>query len=335
MIAMSHKGKTIAQGIGVEARSYDAKLQEMLLDAVRGGAKVTDAHLRLIKKDIKLGGTKTIVHCYAPTLDGNGRMRINLLAEFLRNHVVEYAIPRKALEAAQAELEATGSPAEIIRLHEKAKRLFTELRNTGEGGEFLLFALAEAVFKFTQILCKMSLKTSTSMHYHGADGVYASGDGEGWLNVYWGESKLYDNPTAAITDCLKSLAPFLRDELGDDAASAQDIFLINEFADFSDPKTVEALKRFFDADDPQSKRLRLCGIALVGFDCNGFPSDDEEGIWDTIESSLKAKLPDWEEHVKNRIGKEKLTIFDIHFICVPMRSADEFRQYFLKLLKMS
>lgn len=317
----------------MDGKSYDANLQKMLLNAVRGGAKVTDAHLQVIEKDLELEGTKTRVHCYAPTLDGNGCMRINLLAEFLRDRVVEYAIPRKTLEAAQAEMEVTNSSAKIIQLHEKAKRLFTDLKNTGEGGEFLLFALAESVFQFAQILCKMSLKTSPSMHYHGADGVYASGDSEGWLNVYWGESKLYDNPTAAITDCLKSLAPFLRDELGDDAANAQDIFLINEFADFSDPKTIEALKRFFDQDDPLSRKLRLCGIALVGFDCDAFPQDGEEGVWETIEATLKTKQPAWEKHIKKRIGKERLTTFDIHFICIPMRSADKFRQYFLDLLE--
>lgn len=180
----------MAQDCAVQTKLYDTNLQEMLLKAVRGGPKVTDAHLRVVEKDIELDGTKTTVHCYAPTLDGNGRMRINLLAQFLRDRVVEYAIPRRTLEAAQAEFNATESPAEIVRLHEKAKRLFTDLKNTGEGGEILLFALAEAVFNLAQILCKMSPKTSTLMHYHGADGVYASGDREGRLNLYWGESKL-------------------------------------------------------------------------------------------------------------------------------------------------
>lgn len=326
---------TMTQDSSAETKFYDVNLQEMLLKAVRGGPKVTDAHLRVIEKDFEIDGTKTTVHCYAPRLDGNGRMRINLLAQFLRDRVVEYAIPRKTLETAQAEMDATGSPAEIVRLHEKAKRLFIDLKNTGEGGEFLLFALAEAVLKLAQILCKMSLKTSTSMHYHGADGVYASGDSEGNLNIYWGESKLYENPIAAITDCLKSLAPFLREELGDDAASAQDIFLVNEFADFSDPNTVEALRRFFDQNDPHSNKLRLCGIALVGFDCEGFPNNDEEGTWETIEGTLKEQVPHWGQHVKKRVEEESLAIFDIHFICVPMRSVEEFRQCFLKLLEVA
>lgn len=312
---------------------YDQELQAMLLECVRGGPKITDAHMRLIEKDLDIGGTKTIVHCYAPTLDANGRLRTQLLAEYLLHRVIDYAIPRKSVEAAQQEFVATGSAASVSKLHEKAKELFTNLKNSGEGGELLLFAFAEAVFSFTQILCKMSLKTSTSMHYHGADGIYAELDNEGFLNVFWGESKLYKNPTDAITDCLKSLAPFLKEPLGQNSASSQDLFLINEHADLSNPSLVAALKRFFNSDDPQSNKLRMSGIALVGFDCAGFPQDKDPGLWDDIELALRGSIPNWQSHIGKRVGEESLESIQIHFICIPMRSVEEFRAIFLKLLE--
>ena len=140
-------------------------------------------------------------------------------------------------------------------------------------------------------------------------------DDGGVLNLYWGESKLYGNVTNAITDCLGSLAPYLRDELGANSASAQDLFLANEYADFTDPNLLAAFKRFFDPDDPMSQKLRLCGIALVGFDCDGFPADGESGEWAQIESNLKAQFPSWNGHVGKRVTTEKLETFDIHFIC--------------------
>lgn len=312
---------------------FNADLQAMLLAAVRGRKKVTDAHLRVIDRDVEIEGTLTRVHCYAPTLDGNGRMRIKRLAEFLRDRVIEYAIPRSKLEKAQDYLNETNSPSEIVKIHIEAKNLFTKLKNTGEGGEFLLFALAEPVFGLTQILCKMSLKTATGVHYHGTDGVYARCDSEGYLHVYWGESKVYANVTTAITDCLKSLAPYLLDEPAEDASSARDIVLVNEFADFSDQNLIAALKRYFDDDDAKSNKLRYCGVALVGFDCEGFPAEGEIGIWETIEPALRAALPNWSAHVGKRVVQEKIESFDIHFICVPMRSVDEFRKYFLSLLE--
>ncbi len=316
-----------------EATNFDPDFQERLLAAVRGGPKITDAHLQVLDKDFEIEGTKTKVHCYAPALDAHGRMKPRPLARFLMDRVIDYAIPRKTIEAAQAEMLATGSTAAVASLQAKARDAFTELKNTGEGGEFLLFALAEAVFGLTQILCKMSLKTSTSMHYHGADGVYASTNSDGGLDVYWGESKLYGNPTDAITDCLKSLSPFLREEFGDDATNARDIFLINEYADLTDPDALVALKRFFDPDHADSNKLRLCGFALVGFDSDTFPVKEEAGVWKEIEAALKSELLKWQKHIGKRIGEEELAIFDVHFVCVPLRSVDEFREIFLDMLR--
>lgn len=316
-----------------ESTDFDPGFQERLLKAVRGGAKITDAHLQVFDADFLVNGTKTKVHCYAPSLDAHGRMKPKPLARFLMDRVIDYAIPRKRIEAAQKEMNDTGSTAAVVKLQTEARNAFTELEKTGEGGEFLLFALAEAVFGLSQILCKMSLKTSTSMHYHGADGVYASADDEGFLNVYWGESKLYDNSTSAITDCLSSLGPFLREEFGDDASNARDIFLINEYADLTDPTAVRALKRFFNPDHPDAKKLRLCGFALVGFDSDKFPAEGKSGVWEEIETALLKEVPKWQRHVGKRIEKEGLSNFDVHFICVPLRSVDEFRETFLKMLR--
>ena len=315
-----------------EVETLNENLRDMLLQAVRRGPKITDSHLTVLDRDFSVDGTKTFVHCYAPSLDAHGRLKPKALAQFLFDRIVDYAIPRHAVEAAQKQVAETGSTAEWMKLQRKAKAAFTDLDKSGEGGEFLLFALAEAVFELTQILCKMSLKTSTSMHYHGADGVYAAAE-DGYLNVYWGESKLYKSPTDAITDCLKSLAPFLREEFSDDAANAQDIYLVNEYANLTDPIAVDALKRFFDPDCEEAKYLRLCGFALVGFDVDCFPQTEQAGIWDEIEAALQKQLPNWQSHIGKRLDDEKLELFDIHFICIPMRSVKEFRDAFMALLK--
>jgi hypothetical protein len=156
-----------------DAATSTVDLDEALKRAIRGGPAVTDAHLRLLERDIVVGNTKTNLHCYFLPLDGNGRVRFKPLAEFLRDKIIDYAIPRRAIEEAKRQMAATGSVAPIAKLQAQARGVFTHLAQSGEGGEILLFAMAEAVFGLTQILCKMSLKTSSSMHYHGADGVYA------------------------------------------------------------------------------------------------------------------------------------------------------------------
>ncbi|MEZ6002054.1 DUF1837 domain-containing protein [Hyphomonas sp.] len=320
---------------GAESKvpEFSNALRERLLSAVRRGPKITDAHLQVVERDVTIDGTKTRIHCYGPQLDAHGRLKPDHLVDFLMDRVVDYAVPRQAIERAEEEYSKTKSAAAWIRLQRRARDSFTDLEKTGEGGELLLFALAEAVFELAQILCKMSLKTSTSMHYHGADGVYASSTEDGFLDLYWGESKLYQTATAAITDCLSSLAPFLREEFSEDATNARDMLLLNEYADLTDPELVSTLKRFFDRDEPQANKLRMCGFALVGFDSVHLPSVEASGVWEEIEAALKSDFVNWRSHTGKRLGMEKISHFDIHVVCVPLRSVDDFRAAFLKGLK--
>ncbi|WP_217539468.1 DUF1837 domain-containing protein, partial [Stenotrophomonas sp. GbtcB23] len=99
----------------------------------------------------------------------------------------------------------------------EARNLFTDLKNSGEGGEMLLYDHAQHYLSLPQVLCKMDLKTDSKMHYHGADGVYAGVTDDGVLKHYWGEPKAYATPGAAISACLRSLAPFLSQEESEEA----------------------------------------------------------------------------------------------------------------------
>ena len=103
----------------------------------------------------------------------------------------------------------------------------------------LLFLLAERFLCLPQVLCKMDLKTDSRMHYHGADGVYASISETGNLKLYWGESKMYKDAIAAIRDCLSSLAPFLIEEEQEGAGRERDLILLSDRADLSDPGLTE------------------------------------------------------------------------------------------------
>ncbi len=141
----------------------------------------------------------------------------------MRNAAVDYAIPRSKLAAAKARDNKFNSTEAVAELVEQAKRSFTDLAKSGEGGEMLLFLLAERFLKLPQVLCKMDLKTDTRMHYHGADGVYAGVTTDGILKLYWGESKIYGDARAAIRDCLNSLAPFLIEPEHEEAGRERDL----------------------------------------------------------------------------------------------------------------
>ncbi|MDN4633758.1 DUF1837 domain-containing protein [Sphingomonas sp. PsM26] len=180
-----------------------------LAAALTGDPEALDIHLSLIERDVLIDGHAVKVHCHCLAVDANGRVQPHRLAEFMRNAVADYAIPRSQLAKAKERDQKYKSTEAVTALVEQAKRSFTDLAKTGEGGEMLLFLLAERFLKLPQILCKMDLKTDTRMHYHGADGVYAGVTPDGVLKLYWGESKIYKNVASAIQDCLSSLAPFL------------------------------------------------------------------------------------------------------------------------------
>jgi hypothetical protein len=286
----------------------------------------------LVERDVLIDGHAVKIHCHCLTVDGNGRVQPRRLAEFMRNTVADYAIPRSQLAKAKARDTKYNSTEAVTALVEQARRSFTDLAKTGEGGEMLLFLLAERFLKLPQILCKMDLKTDTRMHYHGADGVYAGVTADGILKLYWGESKIYKSAADAIKDCLISLSPFLLEPEHEGAERERDLVLLSDKADLKDPALTDALKRYFDKNSIMSKRVQYCGIALIGFDAPFYPSEPVKVIADEIAKAARAGLQSWRVAIGKRLKAEKLEQVEIQLFCLPLPSADDFRAAFLKAM---
>lgn len=303
-----------------------------LASALTGNPDALEVHLTLVERDVLIEGHLVRIHCHCLTVDGNGHVQPHRLAEFMRNAVVNYAIPRSKLSEAKERDRKYNSIEAVAELVERTKRSFTDLAKTGEGGEMLLFLLAERFLKLPQILCKMDLKTDSRMHYHGADGVYAGVTPEGTLKLYWGESKIYGNANAAIRDCLESLAPFLIEPEHEGAERERDLVLLSDKADLSDPVLTEALKKYFDKSSVMSKRVQYCGVALVGFDAPYYPKDDAKAVADEIVKASRTELIGWSKSIGTRLKWEKLDQMEIELFCIPLPSATGFRTAFLKAM---
>lgn len=306
-----------------------------LESALTGDPEALDVHLALVERDVRIDGHSVKVHCHCLTVDANGYVQPRRLAEFMRNAVADYAISRSKLAAAKARDLKYKSTEALSALLEEARRSFTDLARTGEGGEMLLFLLAERFLKLPQILCKMDLKTDTRMHYHGADGVYAGVTADGILKLYWGESKIYRTPAAAIRDCLTSLAPFLIEPEHEDADRERDLVLLSDKADLSDPALTEALKRYFDRNSVLSKRVQYCGVALIGFDAPFYPGDGVKAVADEIGAAARAQIGKLGAKIGERLALEKLDQFEIELFCLPLPSVDGFRTAFLKAMGLA
>lgn len=317
-------------------RGREAFLSSITADdlsaALTGDPEALDIHLSLVERDVVIDGCQVKIHCHCLTVDGNGRVQPHRLAEFMRNAVADYAIPRSQLAKAKARDTKYNSTEAVTSLVEQARRSFTDLAKTGEGGEMLLFLLAERFLKLPQVLCKMDLKTDTRMHYHGADGVYAGVTPEGMLKLYWGESKIYKDAATAIKDCLASVAPFLIEPEHEDAERERDLILLSDKADLSDPGLTAALKRYFDKTSPMSKRVKYCAVALVGFNAAFYPGDQVQAVADKLAEAARIELKKWCATIGKRLKTEKLEQVEVELFCLPLPSADDFRAAFLKAM---
>lgn len=303
-----------------------------LQSALTGNPEALEVHLTLVERDVLIAGHLVKIHCHCLSVDANDRIQPHRLAEFMRHAVINYAIPRSKLAEAKARDARYNSTESVAELFEQAKRSFTDLAKTGEGGEMLLFLLAERYLKLPQILCKMDLKTDTRMHYHGADGVYADVTSEGILKLYWGESKIYGDASSAIRDCLNALAPFLLEPEHEEAERERDLVLLSDKADLSDPKLTGALRMYFDKSSIMSRRVKYCGIALVGFDASFYPKDGAKAVAEEIAKNSRAELAHWSNSIGKHLKLNKLDQMEIELFCVPLPSAEGFRAAFLKAM---
>jgi hypothetical protein len=285
--------------------------------------------LHEIETHVLVDGTRVTAHCHCLKLDGNGRPRVEPLVNAVIDHVIDYAVPRSVIREAREELERTGSTRKFARLQNEAKELFTDLEQSGEGGELLLFVLAEVVLRLPQLICKMSLKTNQRMHIHGADGLHAGVDPiSGRLILYWGESKIHGDVTSAVRECLASVAPMLSEY----NASKRDLQLLQRHADLDDEPLELALKKFLAPDSNQPESVEFQSICLVGFDSEAYPKGPSRIEVEEVAKQIVTALPTWKGHVKKRITDERLDAFGMHFLFVPFPSVDEFRGLIKKYL---
>jgi hypothetical protein len=310
----------------VEVKGIDAWFQESLNRLARGTAVDLNPFLQELKHDEVLNGSRATVRAHFVARDGNGRLQTIGLTQFLAQQVIDYCIPRNRINEAHAHFEKTKSSDFFVKLNAEARALFTTLTKSGEGGELLIFVLLERLLGIPQILCKMNLKTSSQMHIHGVDGVHAHIIENGKLGLYWCESKLYASFSAAVAECMKSIAPFLND-LGD-GASQRDLQLVRDYTTLGDPVVDDLIIRLITNDPSVPNLVEVRGASLIGFDLDDYPNLNDSGRQEDIMTLLRT----WTQTVANRVTAEGLEAFHIDVFCVPVESVQNFRDALLREL---
>jgi Cap4 SAVED domain len=308
--------------------TYDAFMR-----LLRSTPQSLDAYFGEIGTGTVINSTNATVHCRYLKLDGNNSPRVKDLADRLARELINYAIPRSDIEMAKTNAMGPHDAKHFAALYRKANQLFTDLAKTGEGGELLLYLMTETYLQIPQLFCKMPLKTSSQMHYHGADGIHGTYEpGTGTLALYWGESKLYATPASAIDACIESLAPFILPNGGSAAPQARDLQLLSDNLDLANPDLEAAILRYLDPDDPSYNQLTYRGVALVGFDSASYKPGSPPLSEPVLKQALESAIDSWHGSVAHHVSKHKLSQIGIELFCVPFPSVEEFRKAFLEEL---
>ena len=175
----------------------------------------------------------------------------------------------------------------------------------------------------------MTLKTSSQMPIHGADGVHVRYCPKtARLFLYWGESKMYGDVDAAINAAATSIAKSLgQEELG------HELQLVQRNIDFTglpaDGKA--ALLRYLDPHEEEYNERKDVVTCLIGFDFDGFQKASAAGdqsAEDTFRALAKKQLAAVAPKVSGALKAAGLDSQDVELFFFPLPAVKEFRDLF-------
>jgi hypothetical protein len=301
---------------------------------IRGNGEELNAYLAQVNANQQIGGTKAISRCYMISSDGQHLPRIEDFALHIAAFMLDYAIPRSEIDKAKSLDDEQNTTVNMTKLKRKARKLFTNLKKTGEGGELLLYLLIQSVLRLPQAISKMSLKTSGQLHYQGADAVHLGFDIlTQKLLLYWGEAKLYQSIDSAIKNCFESLAPYLISSGGVDNPRERDLQLLITNLDLANSELEEALVNYLDPDHPAFNSVEYRAACLIGFDESSYCSVPFSKTQEVVLEEMKQSFTNWIGKLNKGIQTHPhLDKFTIDVFLVPFPSVQKFRDEFLEAI---
>lgn len=254
-------------------------------------------------------------------------VQLDKLCDLIAESVTDYCTTRSEIQ--NAFKVSTNNARALTRLAKEASSLFVDSEMSGEAGEVLLYLLAESLLEAPQILSKMSLKTSSNMHFHGSDGVHVKSIENG-LAIYWGESKIHKDRASAVNECLDSVTPFLINFSGPE--SLRDLGLIRNNLDVNEQELKNSLIEYFISDSELSNRLSIRAVCLVGFNLSDYPKHIDYSSSSADEALLK-NIEKWANQINKSISNRSLKEFHIEFFMIPFENIELLRSKVLEKIK--
>lgn len=208
----------------------------------------------------KVDGMHVETRMQCVRFDGNGLPMIEALAEHMYQHVLSYCLHSR-------DINETPTKQQQAKLTKEARKLFIhppiseeDPDQTGEAGELLLYLLIETLLEAPQVISKMELKTNTNMEVYGSDGIHMSWNQQDQVvDVYFGESKIYQDIGAALAAALKSINRFHEKKM-----LAHEFMLVTKHFKHADEKIKKAVASLLASGSPTAD-LRINHACLIGY----------------------------------------------------------------------
>jgi hypothetical protein len=277
----------------------------------------------VLEHQLKLSEVDGTIRFHHLKSDGNGQPMVKALAEMLYNYIIDYCIASK---------NRSGSldPSQYARLTKQARELFRHPKilngttdNTGEAGETLLFFLTEAVLKAPQIVAKMELKTNRRDEVKGSDGIHARwNEADQVVDLFFGESKLYQSVNDAISSALKSISDFHDNEM-----YKHEFSIVTKHFKFAHENVRSELSKLI-GNGATTQGVRLNHSCLIGYDWEQYATLRPREIKEKIKEILTSDAVSIVNSLNKKFAKfeKKHLKFDIFFL--PFPSVGEFRKAF-------
>lgn len=265
-----------------------------------------------------------------------GKATISEFVDLISLHITPFALSRAEI-AKVRDLYGTISADEFhqrsTQLDQTAISLFKKAAEAtgrnGEAGELILYLLTEWILGAPQIIAKMALKTNPEMPVHGSDGVhvrYCSKTAK--LFIYWGESKLYGDVNAAITEAVKSVTDALSAE-----KMSHEIGLVKRNIDFAglDTTAKAELLKFLDPMEEEYNNRHDVVTCLIGFDFDGFEqisATDGDQAEERFAALATAKLSAVAPSVAKKLKAAGLSTERVEMFFLPVPSVQKLRDLF-------
>lgn len=247
--------------------------------------------------------------------------------------MVNFVMPRYRVNEVTQQLAANpGVMDPWVLLTTEARDLFMrtdkETGRSGELGELLLYMLIEWVLKAPIVACKMYLKTAQQMPVHGVDGIHLGYETDN-LIMYWGESKLHQTLSSALSDIAESISEYVKDP----TKYANEVRIIRANLDLETitGEARQAIKNYFNPYKSESNKLRECYACLAGFDSKLYDTVstfDPDACEPAFRLAYEKRVTSACELIVTKVKAAGLHNFRFSYFLLPFPSVEDARAKF-------